>query len=307
MKKLGFGLSILMATSALFSCGNKTTSKFPGYDKVEEGLYIKYFNKSKEGRAVAVGDILTLGMQYGTEDTTIFDTQLNGQPVQLRADSGKYTGDLLGAFLGMNEGDSASIIVNADSFFLKTAQMPQSPDFIDSNAMLYFTVALKKVQSLEELQAEANAKNAELEGQEAQILDQYLAENGITVAPTESGLIFISKVKGTGKPAEANKTVKVNYEGMLLDGTYFDTSIEEVAKEQGLFNPQRTYGPFEFQLGVGQVIPGWDEGIAMLKEGGKARLIIPSNIAYGSNPRPGGVIKPFSTLIFDVELVEVVE
>ncbi|MBL4709784.1 MAG: FKBP-type peptidyl-prolyl cis-trans isomerase [Flavobacteriales bacterium] len=307
MKKLGFGLSILIASSALFSCGEKTTSKYPGYDKVEEGMFVKYFNKNKEGRAVAVGDVLTASMQYGTEDTTIFDTQVNGQPVQLRADSAKYEGDFLGIFLQMNEGDSVSVIVNANDFFLKTAQMPQAPDFIDSNSMLYFTIGLNKVQSLDELQAEAKVKNSELEGQEGVILDQYLAENGITVAPTESGLIFISKVEGSGKQAETNKKVKVNYAGMLLNGTYFDTSIEDVAKEQGMHNPQRTYGPFEFQLGLGQVIPGWDEGIAMLKEGGKARLIIPSNLGYGANPRPGGVIQPFSTLIFDVELIEVID
>lgn len=307
MKKLGLGLSILVAAGALFSCGNKATSKFPGYEKLEEGLYIKYFNKNAEGRAVAIGDILTANMQYGTEDSVLFDTDQNGQPVQLRADSGQYQGDLIGAFLGMNEGDSASIKVVADSFFIKTARMPESPDFIDSADMITFTVGLTKVQTLEELQAEANAKNAELEAQEASILEQYLADNGITQTPTESGLIFISTQAGSGKQAEANKKVKVNYAGRLLDGTYFDTSIEELAKEQGLYNPQRTYAPFEFQLGVGQVIKGWDEGIAMLKEGGKAQLIIPSSIAYGANPRPGGPIKPFSTLIFDVELIEVMD
>ncbi len=304
MKKLGLRLSIIVVAIAAVSCGNKTTSQYPGYDKVEEGLYVKYFTQNKEGRQAASGDILTMSMTYGTEDSTLFDTGLNGQPVQLRADSGKYVGDILTAFMNMRMGDSAAIIVNADSFFMKTAGMPSSPDFIDSAAMLYFTVGLTNIQSMEEMQAEADIKNAEAEANEMVILAKYLEDNNITTEPTESGLIFISKKKGTGKQAVAGKKVKVNYEGMFLDGKYFDTSVEEAAKANGIYNPQRPYGPFDFDLGAGQVIKGWDEGIAMMKEGGKARLIIPSKIAYGAAPRPGA---PFSTLIFDVELVEVID
>ncbi len=311
MKRLGFRLSIIAVAFAAVSCGNKTTSQYPGYDEVENGLYVKYFSQNKEGRKVAPGDVLTMSMKYGTEDSTLFDTGINGQPVQLRADSGRYTGDILTAFMAMSMGDSAAIIVNADSFFIKTAGMPASPDFIDSAAMLYFTVGLTNIQSMEEIQAEDEAKkaeeaikNAEAEGNEMVILKQYLADNNITTEPTASGLIFISKKEGTGKQAVAGKKVKVNYEGMFLDGTYFDTSVEEAAKANGIYNEQRPYGPFDFDLGIGQVIKGWDEGIAMLKEGGKARLIIPSNIAYGAQPRPGA---PFSTLIFDVELIEVID
>tara|TARA_B110000503_G_C7166973_1_gene422408 strand:- start:4712 stop:5626 length:915 start_codon:yes stop_codon:yes gene_type:complete len=304
MKKLGFRLSIIAVAVAAVSCGNKTTSQYPGYDKVEEGLYVKYFTQNKEGRQAASGDILTMSMTYGTEDSTLFDTGINGQPVQLRADSGKYIGDILTAFMKMRMGDSASIIVNADSFFMKTAGMPSSPDFIDSAAMLYFNVGLTSIQTMEEMQAEADAINTEAEVNEMVILKKYLEDNNITTEPTESGLIFISKKKGTGKQAVAGKKVKVNYEGMFLDGTYFDTSVEEAAKANGIYNPQRPYGPFDFDLGAGQVIKGWDEGIEMLKEGGKARLIIPSKIAYGAAPRPGA---PFSTLIFDVELIEVMD
>ena len=304
MKKLGFRFSIIAAAMAMVSCGNKTTSEFPGYEKVEEGLYVKYFAQNAAGRKVASGDILTMSMQYGTEDSTLFDTGLNGQPVQLRADSGRYTGDILKAFMNMNMGDSAAIIVNADSFFMKTAGMPSSPDFIDSAAMLYFNIGLTSVQSMEEMQAEADSKNADAEANEMVILKQYLADNNITTEPTASGLIFISKKEGAGKQAVAGKKVKVNYEGMFLDGTYFDTSLEDAAKANGIYNPQRPYGPFDFDLGASQVIKGWDEGIAMLKEGGKARLIIPSSIAYGAAPKPGA---PFSTLIFDVELIEVMD
>lgn len=309
MRKLKLGLSVLLAVGVIYACGNKSVSEHPGYKKIEKGLYIKSITENKEGKAVTVGDILTMNMTYSnSNDSVIFDSQKNGQPVVARADSGKFVGDFANAFLTMKQGDSVSILMNADSFFLKIVGMPQIPDFVDSASMLNFQVGLAKVQTLEEMQAEADLKNAELQSDESIERDQYLADNGITTAPTETGLIFISKVQGTGKPAQAGKTVKVHYAGMLLNGTYFDTSIEELAKEQGLYDPRRDpYDPLEFVLGQGRVIKGWDEGIGMMKEGGKARLVIPSDIAYGANPRPGGPIKPYSTLVFDVELVEVVD
>jgi len=309
MKKLVVGLSVLIASSVIISCGNKgEMDQYSGYEKVGSGLYIKSITDNAAGRAVSVGDILTMNMSYSVNnDTIIFDTKMTGQPVQLRADTGKYDGDFMNAFLRMKEGDSASVIVDANMFFIKTAGAAESPEFIDSADVLYFAIGMTKVQTMEEVQAEIDSKNAEAEQNEQTELNAYLAANNIEVEPTASGMYYISKKEGTGRQAEAGKKVKVNYSGFLLNGTYFDSSVEEVAKEQGLYDQRRTYGPLDFELGARQVIQGWDEGIAMMKVGGTARLVIPSNLAYGANPRPGGVIQPFNTLVFDVELVDVMD
>ncbi len=109
---------------------------------------------------------------------------------------------------------------------------------------------------------------------------------------TPTGLKYIDKVIGTGKSPQIGDKVKVHYTGTLEDGTKFDSSRD---RNQ----------PFEFPLGVGRVIKGWDEGVATMKEGGKRKLIIPSELAYGS--RNMGSIPPNSILFFDVELIEVVE
>lgn len=108
---------------------------------------------------------------------------------------------------------------------------------------------------------------------------------------TASGLRYKIVQKGNGAKAEKGKTVSVHYEGALINGTVFDSSYKR--KE-----------PISFQLGVGQVIPGWDEGVGLLQVGDKARFVIPSQLAYGSSGA-GGVIPPDATLVFDVELMEV--
>ena len=108
---------------------------------------------------------------------------------------------------------------------------------------------------------------------------------------TASGLEYIEIEAGTGAQAQAGKTVSVHYTGKFPDGKVFDSSVSRGE-------------PISFALGQGRVIKGWDEGIALMKVGGKAQLIIPPELGYGEHGA-GGVIPPNATLVFDVELVEV--
>jgi peptidylprolyl isomerase len=121
--------------------------------------------------------------------------------------------------------------------------------------------------------------------------ERQLEEASEGFEETESGLRYlITKANPNGKSPESGNTVKVHYTGYLLDGTKFDSSID---RDQ----------PIEFPVGTGRVIPGWDEGIMLLKTGEKAELVIPSELAYGA--RQTGPIPPNSVLKFEVELIEV--
>lgn len=106
---------------------------------------------------------------------------------------------------------------------------------------------------------------------------------------TATGLKYIDETPGKGTSPTTGQTVKVHYTGRLENGTKFDSSVDRGQ-------------PFEFTIGVGQVIKGWDEGVSTMKIGGKRKLIIPSQLAYGSRGA-GSSIPPNSTLIFDVELL----
>ncbi|NQV78512.1 MAG: FKBP-type peptidyl-prolyl cis-trans isomerase, partial [Lutibacter sp.] len=153
----------------------------------------------------------------------------------------------------------------------------------------------KKQEETRKKQQEEALKKAEVEfGDKKAEGEKYLEDNksvnGVQV--TESGLQYVVLKEGLGeKPSEISK-VKVHYHGTLIDGTVFDSSVDRGK-------------PAEF--GVNRVIKGWTEGLQLMSVGSKYKFVIPQELAYGANPREGGPIKPFATLIFDVELLEIVK
>lgn len=122
--------------------------------------------------------------------------------------------------------------------------------------------------------------------------ENFLKENGAKegIHTTASGLQYEVINAGNGKTPSEDDTVQVHYHGTLIDGSVFDSSIER--------NDPATFG-------VKQVIKGWTEALQLMPEGSKYRLFIPQDLAYGAHPHPGGPIKPFMTLIFEVELLKV--
>lgn len=118
-----------------------------------------------------------------------------------------------------------------------------------------------------------------------------LVADASNLTTTDSGLQYEDLVEGTGATPTPGQRVTVHYTGTLLDGTKFDSS-----RDRGR--------PFTFQIGVGQVIKGWDEGVLSMRAGGRRKLVIPPELGYGTRGA-GGVIPPNATLVFDVELLRI--
>ena len=285
MKSLKTIIAILLIAS--FAQAQKVVK----YSKSKTTGLSYVIHKSNKGPKLKLDDVVTLNLKYITsKDSLVFDSWKMGKPIQLKIAKASFKGDLMDGLTLLTVGDSASFLINADSLFTKTFGAPR-PAFIDSSSFLSFTVKVISTTTdavLKEEELKAEKENAMKENE---VIAKYIADKQITPSKSSSGLMYIISEPGAGEQAQAGKTVKVHYTGRLLDGTKFDSSLDR-------------NDPIEFKLGQGMVIKGWDEGIALLKVGGKALLIIPSNLAYGSRGA-GGVIPPFSPLTFEVELVSV--
>lgn len=273
-------------------------ANYPGY-KNQNGLYYRFFTKN-EGATPHVGDVMEVHVACLINDTIpLFPAMENVIGVQ----KPQFAGDINEGFLMMHKGDSASLIVNIDSTFKYMFDSPLPSEFKSTDVMRW-EVKLKDFYSEKEYaQKFANDVKARYAQRADQLQNDYpeesvkaakeladfLVENKIVAKHTASGLYYVVIKPGNGERPEVGKTVTAHYTGKLLDGTVFDSSVE---RDQ----------PFQFVLGVGQVIPGWDEGLQLMSKGEKGVLYIPYYLAYGE--RDLGTIPPFSNLIFEIELID---
>ena len=295
MKKATFLLAVALAWTTLMmvSCQSGNKEKFPGFNKTESGLYYKFYEKGTDTATPKIGEYLDVVMLYGTDDSVLFDSRKlpELEQMQIPMIAPVFQGDIYEGLAMMHPGDSASFIMPADSVWFKLFKMRMKPPGMDSVEYLTFDVKLNEILSADTVRAREEVKRQRAMEKEAVDRAEYVAKNYPDAKPTESGLYYIRTKKGKGKKPQAGDKVQVNYTGKFLDGTVFDSS-----KDRGK--------PIEFTIGKGQVIPGWDEGISMMRKGEEGVLIIPSNLAYGQGR---GRIPPYSTLVFDVELVDIVK
>lgn len=304
-------ISSLAVLAIMASCGNQD-----GFETSDSGLQYKFVNKGDAGEQPAEGQVVTLNLSLINGDSVIMEA--SGMPLQKVEQMWNVKGGIEEAFSMLSVGDSIIAKVKAGDLYQRTWQMPV-PANVDPEDLITCAVGLEEIYDAAEFQEkQALARVEEIEAHRSQVLsenkeqmdadiaaiDAYLAKNRIQAQTSPNGMRYTIIEEGTGPKPEVGDKVQVNYSGNVLEGDYFDTSVEEAAKEHGLYNPGRPYEPFEFILGTGGVIHGWDEGIALLNEGTRAKLYIPSPMAYGDQQR-SEVIVANSILEFEVELVEI--
>jgi FKBP-type peptidyl-prolyl cis-trans isomerase len=276
------------------------------------------FNVVRKGDGVKIdsGKFVVMNLLFmDGKDSVWNDSKKNGFPAVIQMQGTVPKGDaVLEVIKMLSKGDSVEFKVPAKKLFENTFRQPL-PFSVDSTSSFTFQIGLSAVLNQEEmnkLQTELVAKQNEkmLQDQKAQLgkditaIDDFLKAKNVTAQTTTSGLRYIITKPGTGENAKAGQQVKIDYLGYLLNGKYFDTSIESEAKKNNLYTQGRPYSPLELTVGAQQVIPGWEEAIQLMNKGSKMTVYIPSTLAYG-NQRRGDVIAENSVLVFDMELIEV--
>lgn len=296
--RLNLLLFLALACTTLYSC--TSTKKVKVVDKpyttLPSGIKYKIVKDAKGKTYPEDGQYVEIFIKTMFEDSLIFDskTQTAGKPVAFPIKEPAFNGDLTEGIKLLTPGDSGIFLVPVDT--LKANKQNMQP-WMEAGKDIKYSIELVSIKTLEQLKAEKEKENPDVKTspeEDDKKLQAYFKEKGVSPEKTSSGVYYLITEKTDNEKAIPGQKVTMNYTGYLMNGNKFDSNID----------PQFGHvQPFEFILGRGQVIRGWDIGVAKLNKGEKATLYIPSHLAYGPNS-PTSAIPPNAILIFDVELVK---
>ena len=282
-------LTKLMITLVVLVAVGTACSKYPGFKKEKQGFYYKFHVINKDEPQPQIGDIVEMTFSMYTKDSVL----AQNAPLSDMIIESLYPGDIFAAIQTMHLGDSATFIMNGEDHF----QYFWGQIFPFEEKELYFDLKMNAIipkEEYESIQAQREMEYMtmieEFRLAEDSLINDYLTKNKVKVKPTQEGLYFMKSISGKGKAVTDGSRVLVHYTGKFLDGMVFDSSLERE--------------PFSLTVGEGHVIPGWEKALLMMKEGDKATVLIPSNLAYGARGADY-VIPPYAPLIFDIEVLEV--
>ncbi len=265
------------------SCNKKND----GFTTHSSGLKYRFIQTNPSGDSPKVGDIVVLSIKFYNDENKLID---GSDFYRMQISRSTYKGDFHTGLQMLQVGDSVCFKLDAASYYENTRK-EQLPVELQQGDPIYVYLRLTNILSAASLETERRGYYHTDEAQEIQLLKSYLELTNTQAEPTESGMYIIHKREGSGSTPVAGQTLLVHYTGTTIDGKIFDTSLKKGH-------------PLKFVIGRGEVIKGWDEGFMSMKKGGKARFIIPSKLAYGKQGF-GADILPYSTLVFDVELIDI--
>ncbi len=281
MRPITFAFTLLLLSAGC------SKNPYPGFKKMDNGVYIKYHTKGQGDAKPGMHDFVTLNLTYRTPDTILFESSKQPEELVFPLSESLFEGDLFSALTLLHAGDSVTIVFPADSFFMVMAGMTEMPDFVKAGTPMYFDIKLKKFQS------ESSAKTElfeRLKEDEPKLMAKYLSDNNITTAPLASGLFYIEKERGNGPKARPGEMMKMFIRMSLLDGRTLYSNFDAL--------------PLDVEFGMAIDTKGFDEALAYLNKGTVATLIVPSHLAYDSLGA-GDAIPPYTPLLYEVKLVDI--
>lgn len=269
----------------------------PGFKKLGSGLEYSIIKDEKGDKTPNMGDVIEMHIRLKADDSLLADSRKenNNMPIQTPIQESEFKGDWTNALKYLTAGDSAVVKVSLDSLkaFMKGQQ--QLPPFMEGKKNLVYEIKVVSVKTQKELEDEFKNKAQAQNETDDKIMQEYFTKNNLNPTKTSSGLYYIMEKEGSGINPARGQAVTVNYTGRTLDGKVFDSNTDPAMGHAQ---------PFTFTLGVREVIDGWDEGVALMRKGGKAKLFIPSSMAYGEIGREPMIPKN-AILMFDVEVTDI--
>lgn len=288
-----YSLSILLVLS---SCWTDPTYK--GYTETDSGLYYKLQVIGDGKRKPAIGDYLQLRITYKTSKDSVFLDSYSSNAtgmVILPFNHSSFNGSFEEGLTTMNEGDSVSFIVDAKGLFehfFKT----ELPVFLKMGDVVKMDVKLNRILNKEQYAQTLKEYEEMLEDrdiEEQRKMQVFLDTNQVHFSYFNNGMYYTPISQGSGEIAERGDIVRIHYKGSFIDGRVFESTYDRGQ-------------PLEFKLGEqGQVIKGIELAISLLNEGAKAKFIIPSQLAFGESGSSTGIIPPYSTLVYEIELLKI--
>ncbi len=286
MKTIKNLLGVLFAGVLLVSCGKTDYRKTPG------GMPYKLI-KGKDTQQVKAGDFIKVHFTRKIKDSVYFTTE-GGLPVYMQVAKVAQPYDISELWTSMKLGDSIVATQMIDTFIKRDPQSVPA-DFKKGDKITYYLKVVGVFQSDSAARADYDKLNKEWLDGEIKTIEKFLADKKITAQKTPSGAYVEIINPGTGNLIDSGKYISVNYTGTSWSGKKFDSNTDSTFQH---------VGPYPFIAGTGAMIKGFDEAMMFMNLGSKAKIYIPSVLAYAGNPGSPN-IKPYENLIFEVEIVSI--
>ncbi|MEK6616479.1 MAG: FKBP-type peptidyl-prolyl cis-trans isomerase [Bacteroidota bacterium] len=291
---LEFAICLLPSAFLLESCND---SPFPDFTETKNRLFYKLITIGEGDKKAKPSDYVTAQIIITSEkDSVLHDTRVMGLDgaVTFILASPEYEKDYREGFQYLSEGDSAIFITDAYTLFIKINH-DLIPKGMNLESIIRIETKILKIRTKEEHEKDRMEEQKKLEQgdfEEKKIIEKYILDSAITASLIANGMYYMKLREGTGISPDSGTMALINYCGCFLNGRCFDSSYESQ--------------PFEYMVGQQeQLIKGLEIGVRKMSEGEKAKFIIPSHLAFGSSGSSTGIVPPFTTVIYEVDLIKV--
>lgn len=260
------------------------------FQKTHSGIEYRIIESHQKAKQLKIGDILYLNMEYRTQDSILFNSKDLDETFKIRLNRPSCPGSIEEALLLLKEGDSAVFKIDAVKYFINTQNKVNIPAYIKEGDKLIFHIRVIESNTDSEFASKNQSTYTYYKEQEESMISRFVLnyKDQYPLRTFKDGLRIMTIDKGDGDIKQGS-TVTIDYTAAFIDGSVFDSTLER--KE-----------PFTFHLGKNEVIVGLEEAVLNMKKGEHSLVVIPFNLAYGD--KKYHQIPPFSTLVFEIEILD---